>query len=187
MTRQLVALTGVSGVGKSTLIKTLAASVPLEHLQASALIMEGQQASDDDAPTQDQLRLGDIDENQQLLIRGFRIRVGGTTGLVILDSHTVIERDHGLIQIDTRVFREIGIDSMIFLYDDPESIARRRRDDTVRKRPVLTVEELRIIQEEAQGHTATICRMLGIPFHVFRPNQSALIAQTLQQRGGSRE
>jgi len=181
MTRRVVAFTGVSGVGKSTLIRTVAASVPLEHLQASALIKEGRRVSGDAVLTQDQLRLVDIDENQQFLVRGFRLKAGTTTKLVILDSHTVIETGAGLTRIDPRVFGAIGIDSMIFISDDPEAIAKRRREDTARKRPVTSVDGLRSIQEEAQNHAAAICRALGVPVHTFRPDQPALIAQTLQQ------
>src|SRR5271155_3811835 len=171
MTRRVVALTGISGVGKSTLIKTLAASVPLKHLQASALIKEGRRASGDAVLTPDQLRLVDIDENQQFLVRGFRLSIGTSKRLVILDGHTVIERNGDLIRIDARVFGAIGIDSMIFLADDPDAIAKRRHNDTTRNRPVTSVDDLRLIQEEAQNHAVAICQALGIPLHTFRPDQ----------------
>ena len=187
MTRQVVALTGISGVGKSTLIKTLAESVPLTHFEASTLIKEGRHASGDAAVTHDQLRLVDIDENQQLLILGFMLRANASTGLVILDGHMVIERDNGLTRIDARVFGAIGIDSMIFIADNPEAIGHRRRNDIARKRPVPSVDGLRLIQEEAQSHATTICRALNIPLHVFRLNQSSLIAQTLQQLSTNRD
>jgi adenylate kinase len=187
MTRQVIALTGVSAVGKSTLIKALAASIPLEHLQASALIKEGRHASSDAALTQDQLRLVDIDENQQLLIRGFRLKAGVRTGLVILDGHTVIEREDGLTRIDSRVFGAIGIDCMMLLVDDPIAIAQRRLNDTSRKRPVPSVDDLRFIQDQAREHAVAICRALGVPLHVFRPDQSMLIVHTLRQQRVSQE
>jgi len=180
VTRQVIALTGLSGVGKSTLTKTLAASVPFECLQASALIKEGRLAVGDAGITQDELRLVDIDENQNLLIRGFRLKARASKGLIVLDGHTVIERDDGLTRIDARVFGAIGIDSMIFLADDPGDIVERRRNDTVRKRRLLSIDTMRLIQENAQDHAAAICRTLGKPLHVFRPNQSKLIVQWLQ-------
>jgi adenylate kinase len=182
MTRQVVALTGISGVGKSTVLRALSASISFQHLQASALIKEGRHASGDVAVTHDQLRLVDIDENQQFLIRGFRLNAGVSTSLVILDGHTVIERDTGLTRIDARVFGAIGIDRMIFLADDPETVGRRRLKDTSRKRPVLSVDGLRLLQEEAEGHAVAICGALGIPLHKFRLDQSSLIAQVLQQQ-----
>ena len=69
---------------------------------------------------------------------------------------------------------------MIFLADDPEAIAKRRREDTARKRPVPSVNDLLLIQEEVQNHAATICRELGIPLYIFGPDQAELIAQKLQ-------
>jgi adenylate kinase len=183
----VVALTGLSGVGKSTLIKALAAMVPLEHLQASALIREGQQASGDAALTQDQLRLVDIDENQQLLVSGFQLMAGKSKGLIIVDGHTVIERDGGLTRIDARVFGALGIHSMIFLVDDPDAIATRRRNDTVRKRPLPSIDRLQLIQNQALEHADAICRTLAIPLYVYRPDEVALIARTLEQQDPSRE
>jgi adenylate kinase len=99
----------------------------------------------------------------------------------------VIERDDGLTPIDSRVFGAIGIDSMIFLVDAPEAIAQRRRSDPSRKRPVPPVDCLRLIQEEAQSHATAICQALNIPLRRFRPDQSVLIAQTLQEQRSSRE
>jgi adenylate kinase len=181
VTRQVVALTGLSGVGKSMLTRSLAASIPLEHLQASTLIKEGRIASNGTAYTQDQLRLDDIDENQQLLIQGFRLKAESITGLTVLDSHTVIERGDGLIRIDARVFAAVGTRLMIFLTDDPKAIAARRRSDMTRQRPLPDVETLRFIQEEARQHAAAICRAIDIPLHIFHPDQSALIVHVLQE------
>jgi adenylate kinase len=182
MTRQVIALTGLSGVGKSTLIRALAVSIPLEHLQASVLIKEGRHAIGDATITQDQLRFVDIGENQNLLIRGFRLKAGTSNRLIILDGHTVIERDDGLTLIDARVFGAIGIDGMIFLADDPEAIAKRRRDDPARRRPVPSVDRLRLVQEEAQRHAVAICLALSVPLQIFCPNQPELIAQALRKQ-----
>jgi adenylate kinase len=187
MTRQVIAFTGVAGVGKSTLITTLATSIPFEHLKASSLIKEGRHASGETALTQDQLRLVDIDENQQFLVRGFRLKLGTTTRMIILDGHTVIEKDDSLTRIDPRVFGAIGIDRMIFLADDPEAINNRRRSDTTRKRPLPSVDRLRIIQEEARVHAVAICRALSVPLHVCHPDEPALIVHALQQERLGRE
>jgi adenylate kinase len=187
MIRRIVAVTGLSGVGKSTVIKALAVSNLFEHLQASTLIKEGRHASGGNAPTQDQLRFVDIDENQQFLIRGFEIKTSVSTGLVILDGHTVIEQNDALIRIDARVFGAVGIDSMIFLNDDPETIAKRRHNDKTRSRPVASIDKLRLIQEIAQHHANEICRDLDVPLHILRPYQQELIEQIFQQHSRNRE
>lgn len=180
MTLRVVAVTGISGVGKSTLLGRLAETFAFEHLQAGALIKQGRDASDDVEVEHDRLRLFDIGKNQEFLIQGFKLSVHAKVGLIVLDGHTVIERDEGLIRIDPRVFAAMGINGMIFLTDDPEAIAIRRGHDTERTRPLYAADRLQLIQEEAQIHATTICRNLGVPLYLFRPEQVALISRTLR-------
>jgi adenylate kinase len=179
-----VALTGISGVGKSTLIKLLSASIEFEHLQASALIKSGRNGAGD-AVTQDQLRSTDLNENQRFLIDGFRLAIESKSGLIILDGHTVIEKGDEIVRIGAFVFREIGISSMIFLEDDPLAIAERRRGDTNRIRPLPDVDKLTQIQNVSREQAAAICHSLGIALLIHRPHQHAAIARALTGDGFS--
>jgi adenylate kinase len=177
--KSVVAVSGLSGVGKSTLIAKLGATIPLHHLQAGALIKQARQAMGEVAVTHDQLRSLNLEQNQELLIRGFKLKQQSCPGLIVLDCHTVIEHDAQLTRIEPLVFGAIGIDKMIFLIDDPQSIAVRRQKDLTRSRPVLTVERLRLIQEEGADHAAKICSTLGVPLHKFRPDEAELISEVL--------
>lgn len=178
MTARTVALTGISGVGKSTLVQLLAATVPLEHLQASALIKKGRVAAGD-AVTQDQLRLIDHGESQRILVDEFRLAATSKSGIIILDAHTVIERGDEIVPIGAAVFGAIGIDSMIFLEDDPEVIVERRRSETSRIRPLPNVDRLAQIQRVAREQAVAICLSLGIALNVYRPDQHAVVAKAL--------
>jgi adenylate kinase len=178
MKRHVTAVTGLSGVGKSTLLRKLASTVPFQHLQAGALIRNARQ-SERHPLTLDQLRSVDLDENQQLLIRGFAWGANQGAGLIVLDGHTVIEQDDSLVPIEPAVFRAMGINSMIFLAEDSAEIAKRRLDDKARQRPVKNVEQLRSTQDQALLHARKICRVLGIPISVFGPNEVGAVAALL--------
>ena len=88
--RTVVAVVGLSGVGKSTLLKNARRRVSFEYLQASNLIKAEQQARLDELVAHDLLREKNIHDNQALLISGF-IRNAPKEGLVVLDGHTVID------------------------------------------------------------------------------------------------
>lgn len=177
----VVALTGISGVGKSTLVEAVSSLIPLHHFQASALIKEGRDTTlGVAAVAHDHLRLANTDENQMLLVRGFRRRAVNVSGLVILDGHTMIEKDDRLMPIAKTVFEEIGISAMIFLEDDPAFILERRRGDTSRSRPLPSIERLKATQDAALRQAAELCEVLEIQLHVRGPSEIEAIALTLK-------
>lgn len=169
MTRRVIALTGVAGVGKSTLLNTLSTRLEFLPLQASALIRSARERSLERPVEHDGLRYADLDENQQLLIRGFEARLTSATGLVILDAHSVIERDDDFVRIDPAVFEAIGIRAMIVLTDDPAAILTRRDRDVGRQRPKKNVDALADLQRITHSHAEDICRTLKVPLHLVTP------------------
>ncbi|AWM01541.1 ATP-binding protein [Bradyrhizobium amphicarpaeae] len=163
----VVAVAGLSGVGKSTILTRLRSAVPMQVLQASALIKEARTSGDGRSLTLDALRAVDLDENQRLLVEGFAQKIDRTAPLVVLDCHTVIETPKGLIHIDPCVFASMNVKAVVFLEDQPEEIMRRRRDDTTRQRP--STEHLGFVQIEAIQQARTIAAALNIPLFVHRP------------------
>ena len=182
MSQRVVAVVGVSGVGKSTSLTKLASSISFQVLHASRLIQEGREAVEGGIVPHDQLRFADIDQNQQFLIQGFKFHTDRSALLVVLDGHTVIEREGGLIPISPAVFREIGIHAMIFLTDDASRILARRADDQSRQRPALSVERLQLIQCEALKQANLICSALSVPLHTCQPSDLDQIEQYLRSK-----
>jgi adenylate kinase len=172
----VVALTGLSGVGKSTLLKVAVSHVPFQHLQASALIQRGREAALGQVVAQDHLRHSDLDENQAFLVRGLEASIDSTSKLVVLDSHTLIEQE-----VDPAVFAAIGICGMIFLMDEPKEIGKRRASDQSRKRPVKDVTALEDAQLQAMAQAEHICRCLEIPLHVEAPSNIHGVTKLLRQ------
>jgi adenylate kinase len=71
MRQRIVAVTGVSGVGKTTCLNFVAKRIGFQHLQASALIQSARASQSVLPVSHDDLRKQDIDQNQALLLSGF--------------------------------------------------------------------------------------------------------------------
>jgi adenylate kinase len=69
MTQSIIALVGISGVGKSTLLCELSKDLSFQHLQASALIKSEREAATLFETSTDDLCNANIADNQALLTR----------------------------------------------------------------------------------------------------------------------
>lgn len=181
MSQTVVAIVGISGVGKTTLINMLAAHISFQHLQASVLIREEMSRTETAKISTDSLRLNSIEDNQRLLISGFRQAVEAHSKLVLLDGHTVVDSNNGLIRISPNVFRELRVAMFIFLADHPEAIAQRRAKDVNRNRPIRSPYELAHHQDEALLNAFRATRELNIPLRVITPTQEDYMKSLLRE------
>lgn len=173
--RKVVALVGLSGVGKSTLLKDARRGLVFEHLQASDLIKAERQERRGKPVAHDLLREGNIDDNQALLISGFTRRAPDK-GLIVLDGHTIIDTSDGLVEISPSVFSAIDVSYFVVLVDDVEKIALRRLSDTRRTRPVRSQEELAKHQERSVLAAYRAALALSVPLFVVPLNDHLDIA-----------
>lgn len=118
----------------------------------------------------DQLRHANIYENQALLVRGFEASINPASQLVVLDSHTIIEKENSLFLVKPDVFSAIGISTMIFLQEDPKEIEKRRANDQLRKRPTKHAATLNSIQIQAIAQAHFICSFIGARLYIKSPS-----------------
>lgn len=161
MIQKRFALVGISGVGKTTFLKGLSELIDFQHLSAGSLIAEARQKSNEE---RDFLRSSNIDENQQLLVSGFMLKVDPSAERVILDGHIIIHTEVGIELIDPSVFEEMAIGGIIHLSAPPEQVESNRIRDTKRQRPNLGVKELSDHQGLSLSTTRKVCEYLRIPF-----------------------
>lgn len=167
MSQKIIAVVGVSGVGKSTFLKKLQSKVGFQHLQASDVIRQQIQHKENQHLNAEVLRHANIDENQRFLISGFDRLRDPNALIVILDGHTVIDSPSGLVDIDAIVFKSMGVTHLVCLVEDPCEILRRRTSDIARARPDRSLSYLEKYQFHAQSVGFKISLSLGIPFTVL--------------------
>lgn len=179
MTRRL-ALLGLSGVGKSTLIGQVGRCVPLLHLQASGLIKAEQAQRLQTQDTSEALRTGPVLDNQALLIAGFRRLTERAALPVVFDGHSVIDGRDGLVEIPSAVFAALGLDAVCFLFADPATICERRSRDTGRNRPIRDTRTLGAHQTFAATVAERIARDIDRPFYILKADARARLLQLVR-------
>ena len=83
MKQRVVALTGISGVGKTTFLRKLSAMREFQHLTGGTLIAAARNKGSD---ARDSLRHADLEENQRLLIQGFALEKDPKANLIVMDG-----------------------------------------------------------------------------------------------------
>jgi adenylate kinase len=167
MTKSVVALVGISGVGKSTLLRAAAETIQFQHLQASALIKAAKEKQTAETVVTDDLRTADITDNQALLVQGFSDARDPSKTLIVLDGHTVIDTPNGLVTIEPKVFEALGVTQFIFIADEVATIALRRANDQTRNRPQRSASELSHHQEQALLAAFNAAIAIGVPLYIF--------------------
>lgn len=162
----MVALIGISGVGKTTLLTKTRTGLSFEHLQASELIREEREYQGKSAASDSAMQNASLDENQLLLIEGFR-RMVPANGLVVLDAHSVVDTPDGLFEISSSVFERLEISLFILLTEKPSEIVRRRSSDTNRRRSTRSISEIGRQQMRSVQTTFRIARILDVPVEIL--------------------
>jgi adenylate kinase len=145
---------GISGVGKTRLIqRTKDQLMPVFTWRASEIIGEARNISSGEDLRR--LPVNEIQASQELLVRGFSVRrCANPHELVILDAHSVIDADGGLVDIAADVVARLYPAGLIHVGDTAANIHQRRDADAARPRPAREVAEL----EQYQKRSLEICR-----------------------------
>ena len=159
MSALIIAFTGISGVGKTTFLRSLAKYVSFQHLTGGSLISAGRQATEKERDT---LRHANLDENQRLLLLGFAIERDHSAQLIVMDGHVVIDTDAKLEKLSIDVFRELEISMMVHLEADPALIEQNRKRDKGRNRPTHSIEVLSKHQQVSRRRAEEVAVALGV-------------------------
>lgn len=174
----IVAVLGLSGVGKTTLIKEACKQIDgVLHVQASALIKAD---CADPSVTSEALRTCSGDQvlaNQKILVAMFARAVAETDAkVVIFDGHLIIDTDAEVIEIPPDVIAALRPSVLVHVEAAPEVIAERRRADESRKRPRRSVDVL----ARQQARSGELCQLyaseLGVETLAVVPDLAASLS-----------
>jgi adenylate kinase len=146
------------------------------HLQASDLIKAEQARRRASVSSSEELRLGPVLDNQQLLVDGFVAATQGVSGLVIFDGHAVIFGAAGATEIPSTVFGALGCAAIVMIEAEPATIRARRQRDIARARPDVDEITLGLQQALAKTVAAHVAADLAIPFHCVGAGSDTALA-----------
>ncbi len=179
--RRIIAVFGVSGVGKSTLITRAIArcGVDVLHLQASQLI----KMAKGDGATSEELRKSPesaIIANQHLLVSAFHDRIRKhESEIVVFDGHSIIDNGLTVAPIPSDIIRQLGPVGLIFVTASPQDIVDRRTQDTTRSRPIRSLRRLEYLQDSALDVCRDYQRELAVPLDVISSENTRFLASLL--------
>lgn len=154
---KVIFVSGVHGVGKTSMCESYKAN-EMFTFQSAGQLIKAARAESCIGQSKD---VKNIDDNQQLLINAVsNIRNSGK--LLLLDGHFAIWNDeHKPTAIETKVFIELGIDSIITIHDEPQLIAERI--NTRDEKSSLSAEEIDALQKLEIKQASQIANELNLP------------------------
>jgi adenylate kinase len=142
----------------------LAARLGLAHAQASDLLKRAKLQEADEAVSSEDLRKGPVLDNQIMLLTSFGTFAAKESRNILFDGHSLIDAGEALIEIPVEVIKAIGPAAVLFLWEEPQTIADRRTSDLGRRRPSRSVDELAQHQARAEELARFYGANLRIPF-----------------------
>lgn len=162
----VIAVFGISGVGKTWLASRLAAKRGMRHVQAGELMRQAREVLEGRPTTAEDLRKGPVLDNQTLLLLAFNEVRAAERRHIIFDGHSVVDTGTGLVEVPVAVIEGLCPGGIVFIRDEPHNIAVRRSDDPLRRRPQRSAAELAQHQRLALKVCEQYCAELNIPIVV---------------------
>jgi adenylate kinase len=154
MSKRMICLGGIHGVGKSTFCNEVIENGTLKYLSASEIIKNFNY----DLPKTK--NVFNIASNQEALIKGLEKVTDNR--IYILDSHFTLLNEVGNVEgISTSFFEQIDPIAIVILYDTPASIRERliKRDDKE-----YDLDFIKVFQDKELAHAEIVAKLLKIKF-----------------------
>lgn len=192
--RNVVIVTGIPGVGKTTVINTAVEKVKLDHGEDVLVLNFGTEMFEvaskaglvKDRDEMRKMPTAKQRENQRKA--GEAIADKSKKARVIVDTHTLIQTNNGyLIGLPEWVVRAISPKTVVLVEADSEKIAGRRANDPSRARDAQTAQDIQIHQEMCRAAAVSVGTLTGSTVRIIKNREgkveeaAAELAETLME------
>ena len=185
--RNVVIVTGIPGVGKTTVINTAIELVKKDHDTDVLILNIGTEmfevaSKKGYVKDRDELRkLPTAKQREVQKLAGERIAEKAQEARVIVDTHTLIQTNNGfLIGLPEWVSRAILPKTIVLVEADPVDIASRRSTDETRTRDEQLTEDIRIHQEMCRGAAVSVGTLTGATVRIIK-NREGQVEEAAKQ------
>ncbi len=185
--RNVVIVTGIPGVGKTTVINTAVDMVKKEQGEDVLVLNFGTEMFEvalekGFVTDRDQLRkMPTAKQRDVQKMAGESIAEKAKSARVIVDTHTLIQTENGfLIGLPEWVVRAISPKTVVLVEADPANIANRRSTDETRTRDEQLTEDIRTHQEMCRGAAVTVGTLTGSTARIIK-NRDGQVEEAARQ------
>jgi adenylate kinase len=160
MTRKIIFVGGIHGVGKTWLCQRLGDTMAIDHFSASQLIMNLK----DDKSYDTNKSVKNISGNQDILLNAIKKYIGLDVPAVLDGHFCLLNSKHEIEQIPMETFIGIEPIAIIVLYDAIENISQKisGRDGIIYDYDLLSY-----FQDEEIKYSKYVAEYLRVPYLTF--------------------
>lgn len=148
MQKKIILIAGISGIGKSTLCKSICESFPdnASHLKASEFARNN----------------GGVDFDQLSIALAIKSTIDESSkSIFLIDGHLTF----GDFCIPMEALNILELNSILVLVESPSIIVKRRKQDKFREREIQALDKIKGSQEKELLYADFVENELSIPLH----------------------
>ncbi|MHA2117396.1 MAG: adenylate kinase [Candidatus Thorarchaeota archaeon] len=189
--RKVVIVTGIPGVGKTTVINTAVQMVRDEHNEEVLILNIGTEMFEIASERglikdRDELRkMTTAKQREVQRLAGEAIARKAKTARVIVDTHTLIQTKNGfLIGLPEWVSKAIQPKTVVLVEADPEKIAGRRTTDETRTRDAQLTDEIDTHQRMCRAAAVSVGTLTGATVRIIK-NREGKVEEAASELAGT--